>query len=155
MKSIFKFLFFVLTIILLFAYSIGISEKIQKPTFKNLPSSDYVWLGIVLLLLIYLNIKWHYLNGKNKNRKHNSSTTNVPLGATMQTIRQYDVFLLAKDVNPEITKGTKGVILEIWSDNSIEIEFVKEDGTNHEYNGEVTFTVDRSYIGEIVWTTLQ
>ena len=95
------------------------------------------------------------MNGRNKNRKHNISTTNVPLGATMQTIRQYDVFLLAKDLNHEITKGMQGVILEIWGDNGFEIEFVKEDGTNHEFNGEATFTVDRSFIGEIVWTTPQ
>ena len=47
----------------------------------------------------------------------------------------------------------QGVILEMWDDNSFEIEFVKEDGTNHEYNCEAMFTVDKSFIGEIIWTT--
>ena len=70
----------------------------------------------------------------------------------MQTIQQYDVFLLDKDLNPIITKGMQGVILEVWNDNSFEIEFVREDGTNYEYRGEATFTVDRSIIGEIIWT---
>ena len=152
MKSIFKFLFFLLTIILLSAYSVGISEKIRKPTFKNLPLSDYVWLGIILLILIYLNIKWLYLDRINRNQNYSTSTSHVPPGATMQTIKQYDVFLLAKDLNQIITKGMQGVILEIWDENGFEIEFVREDGTNYEYDGASTFTVDRSFIGEIIWT---
>lgn len=49
----------------------------------------------------------------------------------------------------------QGVILEIWDDKNYEIEFVKDDGTNHEYNGEATFTVDKSFIGKVIWTTPQ
>jgi hypothetical protein len=73
------------------------------------------------------------------------------LGATMQDIRQYDVFTLAKDINPAITKGMKGVILEIWAVDSFEVEFVKKDATNYEYKGQATFTIDGSYIGEVTW----
>lgn len=75
------------------------------------------------------------------------------LGTTMNKIKQYDVFILAKDVNPVIKKGMSGVILEIWADNSFEIEFVKEDGTNHEYGGLSTFTIDQSFIEKITWTS--
>ena len=153
MKSFLKFLFFLLTIILLLVYSIGISEKIQKPTFKNLPSSSYVWLGFVLLLMIYLNIKWLFLDRRKINKVSGTPTNPIQLSTEKQPIKQYDVFSLAKDLNPVITKGMQGVILEIWDDNSYEIEFVKEDGTNYEYNGEAIFTVDKSFIGEVIWTT--
>ena len=71
----------------------------------------------------------------------------------MKKPKQYDVFTLEKNINPVITKGMEGVILEIWEDNSFETEFVKGDGTNYEYQGQSTFTIDSSYIGEIIWTT--
>ncbi len=153
MRSILKFFLFLLTIILLLTYSVGILEKIQKPTFKNLQSSDYVWLGIVLLCMIYLNIKWLYLDRRNKTQQSPALKKHALLRTTGQTIKQYDCFLLARDLNPIITKGMQGVILEIWDDNRFEIEFVKGDGTNHEFNGEYTFTVDKSFIGDIIWTT--
>ena len=38
-----------------------------------------------------------------------------------------------------------GVILEIWDENTFEVEFVKEDGSNYEYNGMNTFTINSSY----------
>lgn len=69
----------------------------------------------------------------------------------MPGINQYDVFTLAKDINPLIQKGMNGVVLEIWDNNSFEVEFVKEDGTNYEYNGQAFFTLDSSFIGEIVF----
>ena len=65
----------------------------------------------------------------------------------MVTVKQYDIFVLARDINPEIRKGMQRVILEIWNDNSLEIKFVKDDGTNYESNGQSTFTVDKSFIG--------
>jgi hypothetical protein len=77
----------------------------------------------------------------------------IPSGAGMQKINQYDVFLLGKDLNPIMTKGMQGVILEIWDDNNFEIEFPKEDGTNYEFDGMATFTIDRSFIGDIIWTS--
>ena len=93
------------------------------------------------------------MDRRNKTHQSGALKKHAHLGARMDTIKQYDVFLLTKDLNPGITKGMKGVILEIWDDNSFEIEFVKEDGTNYEFNGESTFTVDRSFIGDIIWTT--
>jgi hypothetical protein len=71
----------------------------------------------------------------------------------MVTVKQYDVFKLTRDLNVFITKDMEGVILEIWNDNSFEVEFVKDDGTNYEYNDQSSFTIDKSFIGEIVWTS--
>jgi hypothetical protein len=68
----------------------------------------------------------------------------------MVTVKQYDIFVLARDINPEIIKGMQGVILETWNDNSLEIEFVKDDGTNYEFNGQSTFTIDKSFIGGLL-----
>lgn len=34
-----------------------------------------------------------------------------------------------------------GIILEVWSDNDFEVEFLDEEGFNYEYNGEATFIV--------------
>lgn len=75
------------------------------------------------------------------------------LVATMHSFKQYDVFILSKDINPAITQGMQGVILEIWDDNRYDVEFVKEDGTNYEFEGQSTFTIDSSYIGEITWSS--
>jgi hypothetical protein len=35
----------------------------------------------------------------------------------------------------------QGVILMKYSEHAFEVEFVKEDGTNYEYNGQSTFTL--------------
>jgi hypothetical protein len=64
----------------------------------------------------------------------------------MKRPRQYDIFKLSKDVNPAVREGMTGVILEVLSRNSFEVEFVKSDGTNVEYLGEATFTIDLSLI---------
>jgi hypothetical protein len=153
MKSFLKFPLFLFTIILLLAYTIGISEKIKNPNFKNLRWLDYAWSGFLVLLMIYLNIKWHFLDPRKVNGEESSSMGPEQLQANKQKIKQYDVFLLAKDLNSAITKGMQGVILEKLDENCFLIEFVKEDGTNHEYDGEGIFTVDKSFIGEVVWTT--
>ena len=58
-------------------------------------------------------------------------------------MKQYDTFILKEDLNPEIKAGMTGVILEIYSQNDIEVEFVKQDGTNYEYNGQPTFTIKK------------
>ena len=67
----------------------------------------------------------------------------------MKNLKQYDVFELAKDINPNIKQGMRGVILDIWDVDAYEVEFVKEDGTNYEYEGQSTFTIDGSFIGQI------
>ena len=67
----------------------------------------------------------------------------------MKTLKQFDAFELAKDINPNINQGMWGVILDIWGVDAYEVEFVKEDGTNYEYKGQSTFTIDGSFIGQI------
>jgi hypothetical protein len=65
--------------------------------------------------------------------------------ADVQMIQQYQMIILTKDVNPVVKKGMKGVVLEIWDGNSFEVEFLKNDGKNYEYEGLSTFTLDGSY----------
>jgi hypothetical protein len=55
--------------------------------------------------------------------------------------KQYQVIELTRNLNSEIKAGMIGSILEVWSDNSFEVEFLDEEGINYEYNGEATFTV--------------
>ncbi len=64
-----------------------------------------------------------------------------------EKFNQYDVFVLAKDINPVVKKGMQGVILEKYSDNAFIVEFVKPDRTNFEFDGEAIFTLDKSYFG--------
>ena len=73
----------------------------------------------------------------------------------MDKIKQYDVFILNKDINAVVVKGMEGVILEVWNNDSYEVEFVKEDGSNYEFEGQSTFTIDSSYIGNITWTSTE
>ncbi len=88
------------------------------------------------------------LNDSNTNAATSESLS--PLGATMSEIKQYDIFILSKDINPNITKGMRGVILDVWTDETFEAEFVKENGTNYGFEGSFTFTIDKSYIEKIV-----
>jgi len=55
--------------------------------------------------------------------------------------RQYEIVELTRDLNPTIKEGMVGTILEVWSDNAFEVEFLDDEGINYEYNGEATFTV--------------
>ena len=57
-KFIGKSIFVLLTGVLIFAYSIALIEKIQRPTFKNLPTNEFIIIGIILLILIFINLKW-------------------------------------------------------------------------------------------------
>ena len=61
-------------------------------------------------------------------------------------MKQYDCFILKTDINPVIRAGMTGVILHIYDQNNIEVEFVKKDGTNYEYNNQYTFTIPKSNI---------
>ncbi|MDB5131163.1 MAG: hypothetical protein JWR02_912 [Mucilaginibacter sp.] len=60
--------------------------------------------------------------------------------------KQYQIIELTKDINPVIKQGITGVILEIYDENTFEIEFVKEDGSNYEFNGQYTFSIDSDYL---------
>lgn len=53
-----KSILVLLTGILIFAYSIALIEKIMRPTFKNLPTNEFIITGIILLILIFANLKW-------------------------------------------------------------------------------------------------
>ncbi|MBL7901129.1 MAG: hypothetical protein JNK73_03970 [Bacteroidia bacterium] len=53
---------------------------------------------------------------------------------------------MTKDLNSEIRRGMKGVILEKYDDKNFLVEFVKKDGTNFEYEGESFFTIDSSFM---------
>lgn len=70
----------------------------------------------------------------------------LPLAAIIMIIRQYDIFELSKDLNPVITQGMQGVILEILDRNTFLVEFVNEDGTNKEFEGAAIFTIDSTYL---------
>ncbi|WP_426669533.1 DUF4926 domain-containing protein [Mucilaginibacter sp. McL0603] len=61
-------------------------------------------------------------------------------------LKQYQTFELIKDLNPVIKKGMLGVILEIYDADNYEVEFIKEDGTNYEYEGQGTFTIKSDII---------
>ena len=65
-------------------------------------------------------------------------------------MKQYDTFILLRDLNPVIKKGFRGVILDTYEEHidglkcvrEVEVEFVKENGTNYAYNNEATFCID-------------
>ena len=57
-------------------------------------------------------------------------------------MNQYQIFELLIDLNPVIKKGMKGVILEIWNNESFEAEFVDDEGFNYTYNGNATFSLN-------------
>lgn len=57
-KFIGKSILVFMTGILIFAYSIALIEKIQRPTFKNLPTNEFIIIGIILVILIFINLKW-------------------------------------------------------------------------------------------------
>lgn len=55
--------------------------------------------------------------------------------------KQYDSIELQRDLNSVIKAEMVGVILGIWDTDAFEVEFVKDDGTNYEYDGQGTFTI--------------
>ena len=57
-------------------------------------------------------------------------------------LKQFDQIELLEDMNPIIIKGMIGVILEVFNEGeAFEVEFVKDDGTNYEYEGQFTFAI--------------
>ena len=61
-------------------------------------------------------------------------------------MKKYDIFILKSDLNPKITAGMIGVILEIYDNRDIIVEFVKDDGTNIEYQSQMTFMISKDLI---------
>jgi hypothetical protein len=66
------------------------------------------------------------------------------------SFKEHQVFELANDINPVVKKGMLGVILIKYDQKNFEVEFVKEDGSNYEYNGQSTFTINISDINLLV-----
>ncbi|MDZ4154312.1 MAG: hypothetical protein U1E01_24860 [Methylicorpusculum sp.] len=58
LKFIGKSILVFMTALLIFAYSVALFEKIKRPTFKNLPTNEFVIIGIILMILIFINLKW-------------------------------------------------------------------------------------------------
>ena len=69
-KFIVKSIFVILTVVLIFVYSIALIEKIQRPTFKNLPTTEFVIIGMVLLVLVFINLKWVFGIFKRKSNEN-------------------------------------------------------------------------------------
>ena len=65
-KFIGKSILILLTVFLIFAYSITLIEKIQHPAFKNLPTNEIIIIGIILFILIFINLKWVFRFFKTK-----------------------------------------------------------------------------------------
>lgn len=50
--------------------------------------------------------------------------------------QKYQIVELVNDITPSLTKGMQGVILKIWNDMTVEVEFLDSDGFNYEYHGQ-------------------
>ena len=59
---------------------------------------------------------------------------------------QYQVIKLRRDLNPVLKQNMEGVILEVYNDETFEVEFLDKHGFNYEYNGQCTFTVSKNDI---------
>lgn len=57
-------------------------------------------------------------------------------------IKQYDIVELLEDLNPSLKKGMRGVILEKYTDEDFEVEFLDKDEVNIHDGLEFTFTVN-------------
>lgn len=68
-KTLLKSIFFISTLILLYAYAILLNEKIQRPEFKNLQTKGIIFLGVVILFLVFLNLKYVFNVFKTRNKK--------------------------------------------------------------------------------------
>lgn len=55
-KRSFQKIIFILTILLLPIYLMGLYEKIRKPAFKNLATEYYVLIGIILSFMVVSDI---------------------------------------------------------------------------------------------------
>ena len=53
---------------------------------------------------------------------------------------------MKQDLNPAITAGIVWVILDILDEDTFEVEFVTPDGSNYEYEGQFTFTINSAML---------
>lgn len=68
LKLVGKILFLIFTIYLLFLYYLGLSMKIEEPSFKNLDAKSYIILGLILVFFIILNLRYFNILFKKKNK---------------------------------------------------------------------------------------
>lgn len=57
LKLIGNVFFLFCTIVLTIAFSVALNEKIEKPHFKNLNTTELIIFGIIVLFLIFINFK--------------------------------------------------------------------------------------------------
>jgi hypothetical protein len=57
----------------------------------------------------------------------------------MAALKQYQIVEMAKDFNPVIKMGMRGIILEPMDEHTFIVEFVTENGKNIAYNDEYIF----------------
>jgi hypothetical protein len=62
---------------------------------------------------------------------------------------QYQVVELVESINTVIKAGLRGVILEVYDNETFEVEFLDEDGINYEFNGKFTFTLKANQLKAI------
>lgn len=56
-KVIGKILLLTLTLYISFAYGLALSMKIEYPNFKNLPTREFLILGVLIIVLIIINLR--------------------------------------------------------------------------------------------------
>ena len=64
-------------------------------------------------------------------------------------IKQYDIVNLLFDINTNIKKGMKAVVLEKYDSHSFEIEVLDKEGRNIEYQNQFIFTVTSAQIQKV------
>lgn len=66
-----------------------------------------------------------------------------------EDISQYDIIELTEDLNPKLTKGMQGTVLEKYGDDNFEIEMLDNQGVNIGFGVHSTFTVRKNQIKRI------
>lgn len=69
LKTTLKSILLISTLIIVLAFCIILKEKIQQPEFKNLQTKGIVFLGVVVLILLFLNLKYVFKVFKTKKKK--------------------------------------------------------------------------------------
>lgn len=66
LKIIGKIIFLLFTIYLIIPFSMALYMKINEPHFKNLNPKEFIILGIVLLVFVFINFKLFSPTSKNR-----------------------------------------------------------------------------------------
>jgi hypothetical protein len=60
------------------------------------------------------------------------------------SVQKFDIFILARDLNPKVPKGSQGIILEIWDNGHLEAEFLNKNNQLLIFEGIKSFTITTS-----------